>query len=179
MKKNIALVGYMGAGKSTIGKELASRLNMQFVDLDEQISMQEKRNISDIFAQYGEYYFRKKERFYLKELLEQPNILLALGGGTPCFFDNINILNQSFTTIYLKVNLSILIKRLGKENHQRPIIHGIDNLKDFVVNHFQEREKFYQQANVIISIEDHSVDWTCTEILSRLAEFSISNYKIE
>lgn len=169
MNRNIALIGYMGVGKTTIGKALADQLDMQFKDLDELIELSEKRTIASIFSLYGEYYFRKKERLLLKSLTSSSNTLLSLGGGTPCYFNNSELLKESYTTIYLKASSHILEKRLRNESVQRPILYQKKDLKGFIENHLNERKKYYQQAKIIISVEDLSVEQICDTIIRQLA----------
>ena len=146
----IVLVGYMGSGKSTIGKLLANKLNFEFIDLDEFIETTEKSNIPDIFTTKGEIYFRKKEYTNLKEILEtKDDFVLSTGGGTPCYGENMTaILNETKNVFYLKVSVAGLIERLIPEKENRPLIANIPNeeLPEFIGKHMFERSYFYSKA---------------------------------
>jgi len=115
------LIGYMGSGKSTVGKRLAEEYSWQFIDLDDYIEQAEEMTIASIFDQKGEIYFRKKELYYLKELLQkEENIVLATGGGTPCYGTNMKeILATTENCFYLKVSIKGLLERLQNEKEQR------------------------------------------------------------
>ncbi|MDY2587123.1 shikimate kinase [Winogradskyella aquimaris] len=158
----VALMGYMGSGKSTIGKELATVLNYKFLDLDSVISDAEKSSISDLFKKKGEIYFRKKEAFYLNEILKSENhVVLALGGGTPCYGNNLQLLlkQSKVSTFYLKLSLPLLSSRLFKEKNDRPLISHIDSeeaLTEFIGKHLFERSQYYSQAKHIIDIDGKS-----------------------
>ena len=149
----------MGSGKSTIGKELATLLKYNFLDLDDYISEKENATISDIFKDKGEIYFRKKETEYLKEIIDSYNdIVLALGGGTPCYGNNLKILNddKNVVTIYLKLSISLLAKRLYSERDNRPLISHLsseEELLEFIGKHIFERTQYYNQAQHIITTD--------------------------
>ena len=151
----IVLIGYMASGKTSIGKKLAKKINIPFIDLDNYISTQEKMSISTIFKTKGEIYFRKIETQYLQELMQQTtDFILAVGGGTPCYANNIAVINQNATTFYLKYSLQTAYKKLSKEKNKkkRPLIATIsnDNLKEFIAKHLFERAPFYEQAKFTI-----------------------------
>ncbi len=171
---SIVLIGYMGCGKSSIGKVLASKLNMKYMDLDDYLEKKEKKMIKQIFKDNGEIYFRKKETEYLKEVLElYPNAVLSLGGGTPCFSGNIEMIKENSVakSVYLKTSLEELVSRLFKEKENRPLIAHIDTkegLKDFVRKHLFERSFYYNQAEFIISTDDKEVDKIADEINNKL-----------
>lgn len=153
----ITLLGYMGSGKSTIGQQLASVLGYDFVDLDAFIEVKEGRSISEIFKSKGEIYFRKAEHNYLKELLVQDkNIVLSLGGGTPCYANNMELLNTvGVVSCYLKLTPSNLAIRLFNEKSQRPIISHIETeevLREFIAIHLFERQRYYQLATYVLDI---------------------------
>ena len=152
MTQHFFLVGYMGAGKSTIGKALALATQRIFYDLDDYIAEKEGQDVSAIFQQYGELYFRKKEQFYFKELRNnlQPKVV-ALGGGTPCYFDTMEQLlaMPNVKTIYLHASVTFLSHRLWPERMQRPLITHLDaeeKLTEFIGKHLFERNPYYQQA---------------------------------
>lgn len=158
----VALMGYMGSGKSTIGKNLATVLNYNFLDLDEYISEQENCLIPELFKNKGEIYFRKKETQYLNEVLStKDNLVLALGGGTPCYGNNINILldNSNVNLFYLKLSIPNLVLRLFKEKDSRPLISHLttkEELTEFIGKHLFERTQYYNQASNIITSDNKS-----------------------
>ncbi len=170
----VVLMGYMGSGKSTIGKELATVLNYSFLDLDDYIIDKEKASISDIFKGKGEIYFRKKETEYLKELTDSSeNLVLALGGGTPCYGKNIDVLtsNPNVELIYLKLSIPLLAERLFKERKKRPLISHINyegDLLEFVGKHLFERIQYYSQAEYTVTTDNKSQQDVLENILTRL-----------
>lgn len=146
----IFLLGYMGSGKSYLGKRLAQNINFDFLDLDELIELKNEQSISDIFVEKGEKYFRQTESECLKSLKNQENIVVALGGGTPCFFDNMNWINEQGVSIYLKTATEILVQRLKNEMAHRPIIQQLSEkeLPDFIEKNIAKRSPFYEQAHL-------------------------------
>ena len=154
---NIILLGYMASGKSLIGQKLADKLNWEFIDLDSVISVKEDMSVSDIFKSRGELYFRKVESKYLEEtLLKHDECVLALGGGTPCYGNNMTLINnmENTTSIYLNVAIPELTKRLFREKDSRPLVAHISNINEmteFVGKHIFERLQFYNQANLRIN----------------------------
>lgn len=170
----VALMGYMGSGKSTIGKNLATVLNYKFLDLDEYISEQENCSIPELFKNKGEIYFRKKETQYLNEVLStKDNLVLALGGGTPCYGNNINILldNSNVNLFYLKLSIPNLVLRLFKEKDSRPLISHLttkEELTEFIGKHLFERTQYYNQASNIITSDNKSKKDILEEIVKAL-----------
>lgn len=170
----IVLMGYMGSGKSTIGKELATVLNYRLLDLDAYISDKEKISISEIFKTKGEIYFRKKETEYLKELINHSeNLILALGGGTPCYGQNIDLItnNLNVTSFYLKLSIPLLAKRLFKERAKRPLISHLnseDLLLEFIGKHIFERVSYYNRAEYTITTDNKSKRAIIEAIVMRL-----------
>ena len=170
----VALMGYMGSGKSTIGKNLATVLNYNFLDLDEYISEQENCSIPELFKNKGEIYFRKKETQYLNEVLStKDNLVLALGGGTPCYGNNINILldNSNVNLFYLKLSIPNLVLRLFKEKDSRPLISHLttkEELTEFIGKHLFERTQYYNQASNIITSDNKSKKGILEEIVKAL-----------
>ena len=146
----IFLIGPMGSGKTHFGKKLAAHNNFQFYDLDNYIEENEQRSIPEIFSKHGEDHFRKIEQKYLHELLEKKNIVVATGGGTPCFFDNLKRMNEAGETIYLKTPVDVLVERLKNETSRRPLIENKNEkeLKEFLEKQLNEREKYYRQAKI-------------------------------
>ncbi|GAA4281270.1 shikimate kinase [Gaetbulibacter aestuarii] len=166
----VVLIGYMASGKSVIGKVLAENLNYGFIDLDDFIEEKEQKTISDIFKLNGEIRFRKLESHYLQALLStEDNLVLSLGGGTPCYGDNMKMLLDSdqVKTVYLRASVNTLVNRLKNEKSKRPLIAHIvseDDLIEFVAKHLFERRQFYEQAEVGITTDNKSVGAISNEI---------------
>ena len=164
----IVLLGYMASGKSTIGREISKKLDMKFIDLDDYISKREKRSISEIFKVEGEIYFRKIESLYLGEILNsKDSFILSLGGGTPCYSNNMElILNSEASSIYIKADIKTLASRLTAEKNKRPLVADLedDKLIEFVAKHLFERRFFYEQASITVHTEDKSIEEIITEI---------------
>jgi shikimate kinase len=176
MPTKIILLGYMGTGKSSIGKSLAKTLLLNFIDLDSYISNQEKLSIPKIFETKGVLYFRKKEKEYLNELLNnKENFILATGGGTPCYYNNIAKINKYGTSILINTPLNLLVNRLKENKANRPLISHLDDkdLTEFVAKHLFERNTFYQQAQVKVN-NITSVEETVISIKKALKERIIS-----
>jgi shikimate kinase len=147
----IFLVGMPGSGKSTIGRLLAEKLAVAFIDLDTAIVEKEQESIAEIFEKKGEDYFRKVESEVLQSLLQtNEDFIMSTGGGTPCFFDHMNILNRAGTTIYLKASVNLLTERT-KKNTKRPLLK--DNHESRIRQLLQDREPVYQMSNHIIEIK--------------------------
>lgn len=168
----IILIGYMGCGKSTIGKSLATKKNIPFIDLDMYIEEKEKSSVQEIFKSKGEIYFRKIETKYLNELLAtDSHFVLALGGGTPCFANNMAIiLEKTSNVFYLKYNPKSLTDRLLLQKNHRPLIADIANteLEEFIRKHLFERSSYYNQANYIISMDNLTIEQSLELIESKL-----------
>ena len=170
---NIIILGYMGTGKSIIGRELSLKVNKKFIDLDSYIEEKEKDSISNIFQKNGDLYFRKQESKYLKEILSNnTDLVLSVGGGTPCYFDNLDmIISNNNVSFYLKNSNIQLTSRLFNEKSKRPLISNIsseDKLLEFVSKHLFEREFFYNSATNKIDCNDKSVSHVVDDIISRL-----------
>jgi len=169
MKKpqKIVLLGYMGSGKTQVGKELAKKLKLPFIDLDAYITEQENLSIVDIFEEKGDSYFREKEFIYLKELLvKEESFVLALGGGTPQIEGVMPLLNQIAFSVYLKASTETLTYRLLPETVERPLLTLIeeDYLHDYIDSHLSERKKFYEQANIFIKVDNKTIEEIVKEI---------------
>ena len=152
----IYLIGYMGSGKSTLGRRLSKHLDVQFVDMDHYIEERHCKTIPQIFEEEGEAEFRKKERKALEELSEFTDIVIATGGGAPCFFDNIDLMNKSGKTIYLNIHPTILADRLIHSKTERPLIKGKsrEELVAFIDDTLKKRNEFYSQAKYQITQPD-------------------------
>lgn len=168
----IVLVGYMAVGKSTIGSILAEKLQIAFVDLDKSIENNENLSINEIFEKYGEIYFRKKEHIELKKWLATSNsLVIATGGGTPCYANNHLLLKGTgITTFYLKASVSLLYERLLMGQIERPLIAGKSEevLKEFIAKHLFDRSYFYHQATHILSVDGKSLEIIAEDILQQL-----------
>lgn len=153
--KRIFLIGYMGAGKTTVGKELAKRLGLSFIDLDHYIEGRYHRTVSQLFAEKGEEAFRDIERRMLREVAMFEDVLVSTGGGAPCFFDNIDFMNEVGTTVYLKVSADELAKRLEIGKACRPVLKGRagEELRAFIEESLETRNKYYNKASVIFDAE--------------------------
>ena len=164
----IVLVGYMGSGKSTIGKMLAKKLKFGFIDLDDYIESSENSSIPAIFEEKGEIYFRKKEFEHLKDILkDKDDFILSTGGGTPCYGENMNaILEATSNVFYLKVSINGLMDRLILEKEERPMIANIPNeeLPEFIGKHLFERSYFYSKAQHILICDNKGVNIIVDEI---------------
>lgn len=168
----VVLIGYMGSGKSSVGKILSNHLNIPFKDLDKEIESHLNLTIEEIFNQKGEIYFRKLESQVLKSLLSlKEDFVLATGGGTPCYGNSLaEMLDAPDTlTVYLKTSLPRLSERLFPERHTRPLIAHLETpetLMEFVGVHLFERSHFYNQAGLIIETSEY----TPQQIAQRIAE---------
>jgi shikimate kinase len=152
--KRIFLIGYMGAGKTTIGKKLAQHMKLSFVDLDAYIEARYYKTISRIFEEIGETAFRKIECNMLREVALFENVLISTGGGTPCFHDNMSFMNKTGQTIYLKVSPAELTERLLLAKHKRPILNDCRDadLLSFVSENLEKRMPYYMQASIIFDV---------------------------
>ena len=153
----IVLLGYMASGKSSIGKLLSKKLSMKFLDLDDYIINKEGMSIAEIFEKKGEVYFRVIENKYLKEVLNtKDQFILALGGGTPCYANNMKEINKGDTvSIYLQGKTKTMIDRLIKKKSKRPLIASLadDKISEFVAKHLFERRMYYELAKITVKID--------------------------
>ncbi len=150
----------MGSGKSTLGRRLSKHAGLQFIDMDNYIEERNYKTIPQIFAEEGEEEFRKKERKALEELSQFTDVVIATGGGAPCFFDNIEIMNKTGKTIYLNIDPDILADRLLNSKTNRPLIKGKSRseLKAFIGESLRNRNEYYQQAKYEITRPDVDLD---------------------
>ena len=150
----IILIGYMGAGKTTVGKALAKELGIIFYDLDWYIENRMRKSIAQIFAERGEEGFRKIEYNMLHEVAEFENVIISCGGGTPCFFDNMDYLNQQGDVVYLKATPETLYKHLLMAKIERPLLKGksAEELIAYITEHLEQREPFYQKARYTLDV---------------------------
>ena len=150
----IILIGYMGAGKTTIGKALSKELGVIFYDLDWYIESRMRKTVSEIFAERGEEGFRKIEYNMLHELAEFEDVIISCGGGTPCFFDNMDYLNQQGQVVYLKAEPEVLYKHLQMAKVERPLLKGKskEELLKFIKEQLEKREPFYTKARYTLDV---------------------------
>lgn len=149
--KRIFLLGYMGVGKTTLGKYLSEKLNLEFVDLDLYIQARFQKTVSQLFEEFGEEGFRRIENKILKEVSDFENVVISTGGGAPCFYDNMANMNRKGTTIYLKATPELLSGRLITCREKRPLLQNKtdEELYIFVKESLEKRESFYSQAHII------------------------------
>ncbi len=152
--RRIILIGYMGSGKTTLGKALSKETGLMFYDLDWYIESRMRKTISELFAEKGEEGFRKVEYNMLHEVAEFEDVIISCGGGTPCFFDNMDYLNQKGDVVYLKATPETLYKHLQMARVERPLLKGKsqEELIDYITTHLQEREPYYQQARYQLDV---------------------------
>ena len=150
----IILIGYMGAGKTTVGKELAKALGLTFYDLDWYITTRMRRTVKEIFDERGEEGFRRIEHNMLHEVAEFENVVISCGGGTPCFFDNMEYMNQQADTVYLKASPEVLYAHLQMGKGVRPLLLNKtpDEVQQFIREQLADREHFYSQARYIADV---------------------------
>lgn len=146
--KAIILVGYMCVGKTTVGRHLAKKLNCSFYDLDWYIEERFRKKIPQIFSERGEDAFRDLERRMLHEVAEFENVVVSCGGGTPCFFDNMDYMNSVATTIFIKAKPETILEHLKISKSERPLLNGKtpEELQTYITEQLQLREPFYQKA---------------------------------
>lgn len=159
MNAKIILTGYMGSGKTTVGRELALQTGLPFLDLDAEIEKRAGMTISELFARYGELRFRKRERQVLEEILRIEGVLiLATGGGTPCYYDNPALIRESgAVAVFLSAAVGTLVRNLSGEN-QRPLLDGLskDEKTEFIAKHLFDRTPFYRTADHVVSVDGRS-----------------------
>ncbi len=155
----IFLVGFMGCGKSYTAKYLANALSIPYVDMDQAIEMQHGKSIPLIFEEEGEFAFRNMEHEYLQSLDPHYSRIISTGGGTPCFHDNMALMNRLGTTIFIDTDKSKIVERLLRGIHKRPLLQGMNehDLGFFYDQKMKERRPFYEQANFQVKHQDYEV----------------------
>lgn len=170
--KKIVLLGYMGCGKSTIAQNLSKITNIPFLDLDKCIEERVNLSINEIFEKHGEVYFRKLEHEMFVELLQSSeNTIVGLGGGTPCYANNHELLKgDDVVSVYLKASIDTLYNRLVHNKSKRPLIANMneEEMKEFIAKHLFDRSYYYNQAKHKVSVDDKSVEETVQDILDIL-----------
>lgn len=161
MIQKIFLIGFMGSGKSTFGKKLAKAMQFPFIDLDKEIEKKAKCSVNDIFKYLGEDTFRKMESETLKAFEHETSFVMATGGGTPCYFDNLPYIQSQGKSIYIELDTKSIYNRLSNAKNIRPTIKGKkeDELLSFIEENFAKRKHIYEQA-------DHRVNGLNLEVES-------------
>jgi len=153
--KRIFLVGFMGSGKSTLAKRLTSDLGWEYIDLDDYFETHYLTTIANYFSVFGEEAFRRAERKMLHKVINKDRVIIATGGGTPCFYDNMEIMNANGLCIYIKLSLDTLVGRLSGPRQVRPLVKGKsgEELKQYISEKLAEREMYYNKARVVVDAE--------------------------
>ncbi|MBI4929392.1 MAG: shikimate kinase [Bacteroidetes bacterium] len=167
----IFLTGYMGSGKSTVGKRLAEKLNLDFIDFDRHIEQEKGKTIAEIFDAEGEEKFRLLEREHLIKLLAKDNAVISLGGGSPCFHNNMEIINKNGTSVYIEMDAEALVKRLADSRNKRPLIRGMNevDLKFFIETNLKKRQSIYRQAHHTIKVDKQNSDDLAAQIIKLIS----------
>jgi len=166
----IYIIGFMGSGKTTAGKKLASYLGWSFIDLDMKIEEHTGKTIPEIFSDSGEEYFRNIESGLLKSLDYQSNTVISTGGGTPCYSDNMDYMLNTGLTLYLKLTPGQLKSRLSESKGERPLIKDLDvhKLQSFIEKKLADREKWYNRSDIITEGIDLDINLLSSLVKSRL-----------
>ena len=173
--KRIFLIGYMGAGKTTLGRPLSRAMNLEFIDLDNFIEARYHKTVKDIFAEVGEEGFRKIEHRSLEEVADYENVVIALGGGTPCFMGNMDIVNRAGISVYLKPTEEVLLRRLIQGKNKRPLLanKSDEEILNFIREQLAWREPYYLRANIVFEsshLENRKDIFNKAEKLSKIIE---------
>ena len=152
--RRIIIIGYMGAGKTTVGKALSKELNIPFYDLDWYIESRMRKTVPQIFAERGEEGFRKIEHNLLHEVAEFEDVIISCGGGTPCFYDNMDYLNAQGDTVYLKASPEVLYGHLKIGKTERPLLKNItpEEMQEYIREQLDKREQYYLQAKHVLDV---------------------------
>jgi shikimate kinase len=166
----IYLIGYMGCGKSTLGHQLADILGLTFIDLDKFIEERNYKTVPQLFTEFGEDGFRMRERKALEEVSEFMDVVVATGGGAPCFFDNMELMDRTGITVFLDIETSILTERLFNSKTERPLIHGKmkHELSAFIDSMMLKRRPFYEKAEIHINTHLDILDSVLNEIRKKI-----------
>lgn len=175
--KPIFLIGYMGSGKSTMGRALSTFMNKELIDLDHYIEARYHRSVREIFAENGEDEFRRIERNMLHEVAEFENVIIACGGGTPCYFDNMDYMKEKGITVFLNASMEALMRRLStpKAKSKRPIIADKSNeeLEQFIADALEKRMPYYGKAELVFDsgyLEDDIQIHNSVQSLSKMLQ---------
>lgn len=162
----VFLIGYMGSGKSSTGRKLAARMGYEFIDTDREIEKEYGGTVREMFEREGEVHFREKEKELLEKLGEiEGDFIIATGGGMPCQPGNLELMNKTGLTIYLKMTPEKLVGRLAGGREKRPIIRGLGDIEllEFIERNLQQREPFYTRAAMTVECDDASDDYVCKQ----------------
>ena len=175
--RRIILIGYMGSGKTTMGKALSKHMGLMFYDLDWYIESRMHRSVPQLFAERGEEAFRQIEHNMLHEVAEFEDVIISCGGGTPCFFDNIDYLNRQGDVVYLKATPEVLYRHLLMAKVERPLLKGKspEELIDYITEHLKEREPYYLKARHVLDVsvlDSHDKIKVSVERLKALLDIS-------
>lgn len=170
MTKNIAIIGFMAVGKTTVAKRLAMKIGYEAVDLDDRVTEQLEMSIAEIFETFGEGYFREVEHEQLKQLTDEENIVLSTGGGTVLREANRAILREKFFLICLTSKAEVILERVTKDGGTRPLLKNAAEPLAHIDTLLSEREEFYQQADLYVDTSDKSIDEIVLYILEKLKE---------
>ena len=171
----IFLIGYMGAGKTTLGKAFSRELGLTFIDLDWYIEERFHKTVQQLFSERGEQGFRELEQKMLHEVAEFEDVVISAGGGTPCFFDNMDYMNACGDTVFLQVEPEVLFHRLKVAKQQRPLLanKSDEELMNFICEALQKRHPFYSQAKFLFradELEDKSQTQASVDSLRKLLD---------
>ncbi len=166
----VYLIGFTSSGKSTLGHQLAFRFGSTFVDIDEYIREKEGRSVQEIFRKEGEVRMREIEMMALQNISRMENAIVSTGGGTPCFYDNMQLMNSTGITVYLKASPEFLIDRLKGSMGERPLINfsDISELTNFVNRMLEKRESYYKLSQITINAETDNGEHIYKDIKAHL-----------
>lgn len=166
----IFLIGYMGSGKSTLASLMADRICHRFMDMDSLFESQSGYSVDEFFDLFGEEAFREKERDLLHILMAGKEAVISTGGGTPCFYDNMDRMNDAGITVYLRLSPSLLWRRLLGNAHQRPLLKNVDaaGLMQYITRHLLEREEFYLKSRIIMDAGDLKAESIVEKIIAEV-----------
>lgn len=166
----IFLTGLMGVGKTTIGKKVAASLQLPFIDLDRYIEQQKNMSVPDLFAYFGENYFRKAEHECLHQIIQQESFVMACGGGTPCFYDNMNLMNENGITFFFNASPVFIASRVKQSKTVRPLFkNATDESRLKIVQALSsEREQFYSKAKYTLNVEKLSTEEVAQQVVAFL-----------
>lgn len=167
--KRVILIGFMGCGKSTLGKKIANLLDIPFIDSDQYLETHYQKSVGELFAEFGESHFRTLEQSFIQSLDLKSDFVLATGGGMPCFGDNMELLNQAGTTFYLERSAKELANRLVNAKSKRPLIAGMDadEILEFIEMQLPLREEYYKKATIILSRDEQTPE-TVADLMRHL-----------
>lgn len=168
----IYLIGFMGCGKSTLGRKIAEQMNIGFIDLDKYIEERNFKSIPLIFEEEGEPGFRERERNALLEVSQFENVIIGTGGGTPCFFDNMQIMNQTGITIYISPDAETLANRISRSKTERPLVAGKsrEELIGYINQMLVKREPYYRQSKIVMDNKNNLTANGLIEAISKATE---------